>query len=540
MWFVATLAFLVPLGFAAFTQHAWEDYYITLRSSRNLVEGHGLVFNAGERLHTFTSPLGVLVSALCTAITGVGHEQAALWLFRLINAVLLGGTALLAWRRFDTLGVGAIGRAVFFGLVLADAKLTDFAISGMETAMLVFFVVLFWSELESPDKPRAGVLGLAAGGLMWTRPDAFILAGALALPHLVFAHRADGTRRIAWRELATGALFGGLIYVPWFAWAWWYYGSPIPHTIIAKAQITPPVDWHVFLMLPWWTLTGRSILMDLFTPTYAVYGGWPHAVETFGWLLTTFAAFAWIAPRGSAPLRRASLAVFIGMFYVCVIVLFPWYDPPWMVLTALVLALSADVAATRGMVATRPWAFSALRILAAAVVAIQAAIFAGSAWEMRVQQRIIENGVRGPIGHWLHEVAAPTDTVFLEPLGYIGYYSALKTYDYPGLSSPEVVAAIHDGDRRLTEVIARLHPTWLVLRPHEFANPAEPRNAALRDYELVRVWNVRAQLDAVRLLPGRPWLEFDSEFRIYHRKPVPASLATPARRVTNAHDQSGL
>src|SRR5437762_13650216 len=49
-----------------YTNHAWEDYYITLRSSRNLLEGNGLVYNAGDRLHTFTSPLGVLIPALCT------------------------------------------------------------------------------------------------------------------------------------------------------------------------------------------------------------------------------------------------------------------------------------------------------------------------------------------------------------------------------------------------------------------------------------------------------------------------------------------
>src|SRR5690349_11265175 len=54
-WLVVLLAFLLPLAFAGFTGHAWEDYFITLRSSRNLVEGHGLVFNPGERVHTFTS-----------------------------------------------------------------------------------------------------------------------------------------------------------------------------------------------------------------------------------------------------------------------------------------------------------------------------------------------------------------------------------------------------------------------------------------------------------------------------------------------------
>ena len=58
---------LLALAFAGFTNHVWEDYYITYRSSKNLATGHGLVFNHGDRLHTFTSPLGVLLPIVALA-----------------------------------------------------------------------------------------------------------------------------------------------------------------------------------------------------------------------------------------------------------------------------------------------------------------------------------------------------------------------------------------------------------------------------------------------------------------------------------------
>ncbi|MGA3285463.1 MAG: hypothetical protein ABSD57_13530, partial [Verrucomicrobiota bacterium] len=67
---VAGAVLLVGLVFAACTQHVWEDYWITFRASRNLVTGHGLVFTPGERLHTFTSPLGVLLPAAFCWLTG--------------------------------------------------------------------------------------------------------------------------------------------------------------------------------------------------------------------------------------------------------------------------------------------------------------------------------------------------------------------------------------------------------------------------------------------------------------------------------------
>ncbi len=89
---IALAAAVVPLSFAWFTQHVWEDYYITLRSSRNLVDGNGLVFQVGERVHTFTSPLGVL-PALCTWVAG-GSETIALWLFRVFNVTLLAVASL--------------------------------------------------------------------------------------------------------------------------------------------------------------------------------------------------------------------------------------------------------------------------------------------------------------------------------------------------------------------------------------------------------------------------------------------------------------
>ena len=219
-WLVVALAFLAPVVFAAFTHHAWEDYFITLRASRHLVEGHGLVFNPGERVHTFTSPLGVLVPALCTALAGPDREEAALWLFRLINAALLASGALLLWRRADSLRLGGVGRVALFGLLIADAKLTDFSINGMETAMLVWFLLLLWSELEAPTGPRVGWLAAACAGLMWTRPDAFVLAGVLTLAHVIFPARLAGAApHRPWPELWRGVLLGGLLYAPWFAWA---------------------------------------------------------------------------------------------------------------------------------------------------------------------------------------------------------------------------------------------------------------------------------------------------------------------------------
>jgi hypothetical protein len=143
-----------------------------------------------------------------------------------------------------------------------------------------------------------------------------------------------------------------------------------------------------------------------------------------------------------------------------------------------------------------------------------------SARQLKLQQAIIENGNRREIGLWLREHASPGDTVLLEPLGYIGYFSGLKTYDVPGLSSREVVELRRRGLGDWGVIIAELHPEWLVLRPHEIAGISRTSPQLLNEqYVRAREFNV---LDRVSKLPiyGHTYLEYDSVFIIFHRRPA--------------------
>ena len=76
-------ALLVAIAAAIFLFDAWrhgaqvvDDAYIALRYSRSLVEGHGLVYNVGERVEGYTSLGFVLFAALCLKL---GIEPIAAW-----------------------------------------------------------------------------------------------------------------------------------------------------------------------------------------------------------------------------------------------------------------------------------------------------------------------------------------------------------------------------------------------------------------------------------------------------------------------------
>ncbi|MBO0953050.1 hypothetical protein, partial [Fibrella forsythiae] len=331
-YLVFLLFFGVPLLFALYTQHAWEDWYITFRASKNLALGNGLVFQPGERLHTFTSPLGTLIPALLAWLTGGQADEAVLWLFRGLNCVLSGLTGLLTWQ---------IGRALhrfsfttwFMLLLLAvDAKLIDNSINGMETAIVVFFLTLTVHSLVITRQGR--YLALAMAGLMWSRPDGFMYVSGLLMGILIWGNRlAPDASRSSWFGLILRAgLLALLLYAPWLAWASWYYGTPIPNTVVAKGiGVSASLGELLGSMaaFPLEALFGaKGRLHLLFTPTYPEFGGWPLRLYTVSKGLTLLAIGYWLIPKVSTWGKVFSLMAFISVLYLSTIKYpYPWYIP---------------------------------------------------------------------------------------------------------------------------------------------------------------------------------------------------------------------
>ena len=121
-----------------------------------------------------------------------------------------------------------------------------------------------------------------------------------------------------------------------------------------------------------------------------------------------------------------------------------------------------------------------------------------------VRQESVENAVRLPLGLWLKAHVAPGERVFLEPVGYIGYFSGAALYDYPGLTSPEVVRLRRQG-LDFYDLIEALHPAWLVLRPAEL-------EGLVRRADVSKNYRVAAHFDNGGKLGGG-----DSEFYVLRR-----------------------
>lgn len=527
--FVVVMA--LALGWAAFTRHVWEDYYITYRASRNLATGQGLTFTAGERVHSFTSPLGVLLPAAASLATANRSDDVALWIFRVLASAALAGavafTAAIASRGPG----GGRGTALFAAAFVAlDAKILDYTINGMETPFLLLFTAWgIWAFATQPGRTWVH-LGLAWAGMMWTRPDAFIYIGALGIGALLFQPRdGSGPARVGRLRLMVAAgLLTTVVYLPWLLWAWRYYGSPLPHTIVAKGlfnpKVTPALLWEWVVNFPGGVWRDPSILAGTFMPAYGRDTGWPAFASQLSAVLAAVGMLLWAVPRLRWEARIASFGALAGQFYLRSFVGFPvpWYLPAISFLTILALVLAWGQAAAA---VNRPAWRVGFRVGAVALMASIVALSGAVAVQLRWQQRIVETGQRRVIGEWLKAQAkSPRESVFLEPLGYIGFFSGLKMLDYPGLGSPEVVAArgraeSHSYPWCWSEIIMDLQPEWLVLREGErkSINDRDPEVLAAF-YDLARVFDVRPAVAAVRFLPGRAYLQNDAYFEVYRRK----------------------
>jgi hypothetical protein len=512
----AVLAFLVPMLYAYKVNHIWEDYLITFRHSQNLCEGNGLVYQPGERVHGFTSPLGVLLPALTYVLTAKGSYLSALWLFRVLSAVAFAGAGLILLQTLRAHNAPVRAVVALAALLLLEVKAVEFVTDGMETAfMLLFFAASFYfATVET----KASWLwtGLCWGGLMWTRPDGCVYVAALTLATFLYSQKP-------WREVAVSivksSLVTTLVYGPWVLWAWQYYGSPVPNTIIAKSA------YHNFHAQTYTEIIQRTIDSFpatgklVFGPIYAFNPSeWPAWHPAYLLALTLFCSIYWMFPIADRVGRAASLCFVVLATYLTVIQsIFPWYVPP--VLACGLVVLASGIVTYSQTVVKNQWVAVSIPVLVLTPIVWERAwLFHMTERSMRIQQREIETNVRTEVGNWLKEHMAPGDRVFLEPMGYIGYFSQAKILDTPGLVAPEVTRLLKEGiDPWDAAVILR--PEWLVVRPWEYDRLN--RGVAFRSaYTAVKAFDARQALDAMKNVPNKSFLMYDACFVICQKNPA--------------------
>jgi arabinofuranosyltransferase len=212
-----------------------DDAWISLRYARNFVEGHGLVFNPGERVEGYTHPLWVLLDALIVAT----HVPPKLVL-SLLGVVCWIAAALATRRAARDSGASAEAQ-MFAGAIVAFAAMGVFwGLAGLETAAFAWVLVEAVRLTRSAvrGQSRGNAAGVIFGLACLLRPEGALALVIVIVVSIVAAPREGTGRPALWT--AGRVLAGSVItYAPWQLFRVVYYDALLPNTFFAKSGGDP-------------------------------------------------------------------------------------------------------------------------------------------------------------------------------------------------------------------------------------------------------------------------------------------------------------
>lgn len=409
-----------------FRQRGFDDPFITYRYAEHLARGAGFVYNLGSRVLSTTTPLYTLLLA---PVSWLGLDLPLT--SNLIGCISLamGGWALWwlgrLWRSTGVAWAGLLLFPTFPHLLLT---------LGAESCFFLACVLLAFLGYEARRYTVVAVL-LAVATL--TRVDAVLAGVVMALDFLLVRREP-----LPWRALF---VFIGLL-VPWFVFAWLYFGTPLPVTLFVKQQqgLLPKSEsffdglfyygrgyWRQARYWPHFGLAGLGIVYGLIRH--------PRWLLIPGWSLLYFVAYS-------------SLGVTRYFWYYAPLV------PGFVVLIGIGID-GLDQLMRRGLSQRmRRWPIALLVVLM-----LLAQVTTLNMLRSMNDRRL---GIYRTVGEWLAANTPPDASVGTLEVGVIGYYSQRRMIDFAGLIQPEVALQFgpaSDYDHAALWAIQRYRPDYLVV-----------------------------------------------------------------------------
>ena len=209
-----------------------DDALITVRFAQNLAMHGAPVYNLGERVEGYTSPLWMVLLALQMRV-GIGAEHAVHLLGAASGVLLLASTWML-WRRIEPART-APGIAVLAALAVS-APVAAWTMGGLETplfAALVTLSIAIASKVIVDGGVESGAkVGVLLALTTLTRPEGAALTGIVVLAGLSL----EGLRPGRFKTIVAIAVGYAAVIAPFEAWRWHYYGFPLPNTFYVKTS----------------------------------------------------------------------------------------------------------------------------------------------------------------------------------------------------------------------------------------------------------------------------------------------------------------
>lgn len=234
----------------------YDDPFITYRYAQNLRRGLGFVYNPGERILSTTTPLFTVILALSSFISSDLPRVA-----NLIGAFSLALGGLFLWdlaNTWKTPGVGWTALFLYPGFSLPAASL------GSEIPL---YIALSLGAFATYARQRYSLTAILAASTALIRPDGVLVPLTLALDYFLRIRKP-----IPWKA---ALIFIGLL-LPWLIFAWSYFGSPLPITLLTKRQQgTMAVSQTFASGFPWildWYKSGWQYWLEAALALPGIYG----------------------------------------------------------------------------------------------------------------------------------------------------------------------------------------------------------------------------------------------------------------------------
>ncbi|MCL1920118.1 MAG: emopamil-binding family protein [Kiritimatiellaeota bacterium] len=201
-----------------------DDAFISFRYAQNLAQGHGLVYNIGERVEGYTNFLWTV----CMTPAFVFGMDVVTWsycLSLLVFVVTLSVSAKLAHAMWGD----ARASLIVIVLLATNYSFSCYATGGLETQFGIAWLMLsVWLLHANRLVPAA----LCSACAVMTRMDA-----ALILFPFWFAVVWGAVRhRKAMGSLASALALGTIPVLAWVLWRHHYYGAWLPNTFLIKGH----------------------------------------------------------------------------------------------------------------------------------------------------------------------------------------------------------------------------------------------------------------------------------------------------------------
>jgi arabinofuranosyltransferase len=397
-----------------------DDAYISFRYGRNMMNGYGLVYNAGEYVEGYTNFLWTVITAPFTVIKGIDISIITLimgLLISIINIHFLFKLTKLFPDIFSNLPAHLILLPIIFFVL--DDSIAFWAIGGMEFPLYTLFIlgiVYNYFKINGNSK-HLYYLFLCLIFCTMTRPEGNMIFG-ITLFHMLLYRKNIYRFKAIFMKLSLLYL---VFFVIYYGFKYFYYGHFIPNTFYAKG------------------------ITDL---TMNFYLGAKYLALCTGTRLYVFVFIIFIPFKKAFKDFKQSFLILFCFIYVVYLV---GVGGDWMIanrffvpilpLLYILSAIGIIYAVRKIKDSQKNSSYSINKISGISIMILSILLFSLTMGFLEYRQLIIKDeNARyemqwSMFGKWLKMNVSPGTIIAVGPAGKIPYYSELYTIDMWGLNN---------------------------------------------------------------------------------------------------------